>query len=80
MRPAPVTVAVWPPEVGPSDATNATSRSSGAVVVIAGEVNVPLPSTLTVLSTVIGGGMAGVVNVKSPELPAFPYASVPLTR
>ena len=39
---------------------------------MAGELTVPLPSTLTVLSTVIGGGTPGVVNVKSPETPALP--------
>ena len=65
-------VAVCPPEVGPSDATNATRSSPAEVVVIAGVVTAFLPSTLTVLSTVMFGGTAGVVKVASEEAPELP--------
>jgi hypothetical protein len=57
VRPAPVTVAVWP-EVGPSDPTNATSTSPAAVVLNGAVVCAFLPSLNTVASIAIPAARA----------------------
>ena len=54
-RPAPVTVNVWPPDAGPSAATNARSVSGPAVVLNDGVVCVPFPSEEMTRSTVSEG-------------------------
>ena|SRR5436309_4650027 len=50
LSPAPVTVRVWPPETGPSEATNAMSHSPATAVLNDAVVRVPFPSEKTTLS------------------------------
>ena len=71
VRPPPVTVVDWPPLDGPSAATNASSRSSLAWVVMPGVVVVVRPFTVldvSMVGVVPGGGVAGVVKVASGEV------------
>src|SRR5215510_5217104 len=69
-QPEIVSVCLSCAAVGPADEAKATSTSSAPVVVNAGVVTVPVPSTETVLSTVRAAGVPGPEETTSEtELP-----------
>src|SRR5262249_21845279 len=69
VRPAPETVNVWDPVVGPSDAAKATSTSPAAAVLNADVVRAPDPSEKTTLSTTTAAVQGPVDNVRFTALP-----------
>jgi hypothetical protein len=69
-QPEIVSVCLSCAAVGPADAANATSSSSGPVVLKVGVVTVPVPSIDTVLSTVRAAGVPDPEETTSEtELP-----------
>src|SRR5438309_2267622 len=81
VRLPPLIVRLWPPATGPAAVANAMTRSPAAVLNgPADTVLVPSANTTVPTTRLDGGGVARVVNVKSPDVAVLPDASVARTR